>query len=264
MAPSANAQRLLVVPDENDTEVSRSFNRPARTAPLECTFCSGTTWEFVAEKGVRPCRCRNAERRLALLKAANLPRLYNECQFSNYKPVRGNASQHRAFKQAYHLVESYPGDGRGLLLMGSCGVGKTHLAVAVLRGLLGQGVRGLFYDFGALLKAIQASYNPNTHLSESEILEPVFDAEVLVLDELGASKPTEWVLDTMLQIIRARYNDRRLTILTSNYLDEQSGRENETLEDRIGVRLRSRLYQMCQTVVMDGDDYRKSFDARQI
>ena len=75
--------------------------------------------------------------------------------------------------------------------------------------LLDKGVRCLFYDFGALLKAIQASYNPNTQTSELEILAPVFEAEALVLDELGASKPTEWVLDTMLQIIRARYNDRR-------------------------------------------------------
>jgi DNA replication protein DnaC len=122
----------------------------------------------------------------------------------------------------------------------------------------------LFYDFGALLKAIQASYNPNTHTSELEILAPAVGAEALVLDDLGASKPTEWVLDTMLQIIRARYNDRRLMIFTSNYLDERSGRESETIEDRIGVRLRSRLYQMCQTVVVDGDDYRKRFDEQQI
>jgi DNA replication protein DnaC len=120
----------------------------------------------------------------------------------------------------------------------------------------------LFYDFGALLKAIQATYNPNTHTSELEILSPVFDAEALVLDELGASKPTEWVLDTMLQIIRTRYNDSRLTIFTSNYLGERSGRESETLEDRIGVRLRGRLYQMCQTVEVSGDDYRKRFDAQ--
>jgi DNA replication protein DnaC len=97
-----------------------------------------------------------------------------------------------------------------------------------------------------------------------EILAPVFDAEALVLDELGASKPTEWVLDTMLQVIRARYNDRRLTIFTSNYLDERGGAEPETLEDRIGVRLRSRLYQICQTVLLDGEDYRRRFDAQQI
>jgi DNA replication protein DnaC len=264
MAPNGNAQRLFVVADETESEPAQFSNRPARTGPPVCSFCSGTTWEFVPDKGVRPCRCRNEERRLALTKAANLPRLYDGCTLSNYKPVTGNASQLRVFNHAYRLVESYPGDGRGLLLMGSCGVGKTHLTVAILRELLDKGVRCLFYDFGALLKAIQATYNPNTHTSELEVLSPVFDAEALVLDELGASKPTEWVLDTMLQIIRARYNDRRLTIFTSNYLDERSGRESETLEDRIGVRLRSRLYQMCQTVVIDGDDYRRRFDAQQI
>lgn len=264
MIASQNAQRLFVVPDEAEGEHAQSSNHLARTGPAVCSFCSGTTWEVVPDKGVRPCRCRHEERKIALTKAANLPRLYDGCTLSNYKPVMGNSSQLRAFNQAYRLVENYPEDGRGLLLMGSCGVGKTHLAVAVLRELLDKGVRCLFYDFGALLKAIQASYNPNTRTSELEILAPVFEAEALVLDELGASKPTEWVLDTMLQIIRARYNDRRLTIFTSNYLDDLAGCESETLEGRIGVRLRSRLYQMCQTVVIDGDDYRKRFDARQI
>lgn len=262
MASNQNAQCLFVVPDETESEAAQSSHHPARIEPSMCSFCSGTTWELVPDKGVRPCRCRNAEQRLRLVKAANLPCLYERCTLSNYKPVMGNALQLRAFNHAYRLVESYPGDGRGLLLMGSCGVGKTHLAVAVLRDLLDNGVRGLFYDFSALLKAIQASYNPNTHTSELEILAPVFDAEVLVLDELGASKPTEWVLDTMLQIIRARYNDRRLTIFTSNYLDERGGTERETLEDRIGVRLRSRLYQMCQTILIDGEDYRRRFDSQ--
>lgn len=262
MTVNGNAQRLFIVSDETREEGSQLPKCSVNKEPSICSFCSGTSWEFVPNKGVRPCRCRDEERRFRLAKAANLPRLYDGCTLSNYKPVMGNATQLRAFNQAYRLVENYPGDGRGLLLMGSCGVGKTHLAVAVLREFLSKCVECLFYDFGALLKAIQASYNPNTHTSEIEILAPVFDAEVLVLDELGASKPTEWVLDTMLQIIRARYNDRKLTIFTSNYPDDRSGHENETLEDRIGVRLRSRLYQMCQTVVIDGDDYRKHFDVQ--
>jgi DNA replication protein DnaC len=256
-----NAQRLFVVTEESDSAAQPAFLLERTESPL-CAFCSGTSWEFVADKGVRPCRCRQDQRKDKLSKAANLPRLYEECSLSNYKPAVGNASQLRAFNQAYRIVESYPGDGRGLLLMGSCGVGKTHLAVAILRGLIEKGVQCLFYDFGALLKAIQSSYNPNPQTSELDILAPVFDAEVLVLDELGASKPTEWVLDTMLHIIRARYNDRRLTLFTSNYMDENSGRENETLEDRIGVRLRSRLYEMCRTVVIDGQDYRRHFDTQ--
>ena len=263
MASSQNAQRLFVVPAGNERETVLSSDHPIGSNPPVCSKCSGTGWEFVTDKGVRLCGCRNQEQRRHLIEAANLPSLYDESTLSNYKPVVGNASQLLAFNHAYRLAANYPSDGRGLLLMGSCGVGKTHLAVAILRELLEKGVGCLFYDFGALLKAIQASYNPNTHTSELDILAPVIDAEVLALDELGGSKPTEWVLDTMLQIIRARYNNRRLTIFTSNYLDECSGEKTEKLEDRIGVRLRSRLYQMCQTVVIDGDDYRKRFDAQQ-
>ena len=94
------------------------------------------------------------------------------------------------------------------------------------------------------------------------MLAPVFEAEVLVLDELGASKPTDWVRDTMMQIINTRYNDRKLTIFTTNYLDGRRAERDETLEDRIGVRLRSRLFEMCKTVQIEGEDYRKKFDSQ--
>jgi DNA replication protein DnaC len=99
----------------------------------------------------------------------------------------------------------------------------------------------LFYDSGALLKALQASHNPNTHTSELEILAPVVDAEALVPNELGVSKATEWVLDTMLQIIRARYNDKRLTIFTSNYLDERSGHERDVIRSNRGATAESAI-----------------------
>ena len=81
-----------------------------------------------------------------------------------------------------------------------------------------------------------------------------------MLDELGAVKPTDWVRDTMLQIISTRYNQRKLTILTTNYTDELHHAAEETLEERIGVRLRSRLYEMCKTVMIEGEDYRRRFD----
>jgi DNA replication protein DnaC len=93
-----------------------------------------------------------------------------------------------------------------------------------------------------------------------KVLAPVFEAEVLVLDELGASKPTDWVRDMMMQIINMRYNGKKLTIFTTNYLDEPSTKREETLEDRIGVRLRSRLFEMCRTVLVDGDDYRQTLN----
>ena len=139
--------------------------------------------------------------------------------------------------------------------MGPTGVGKTHLAVAIIRGLIEKGFAGIFCEFGSLLKEIQDSYNPISKSSELKVLAPVYQADVLVLDELGATVPTEWVRDTMYQIINKRYNDNKLTIFTTNYLDKAD--EGKKLEDRISYRLRSRLFEMCTNVVIDGEDYRR-------
>ncbi len=89
-------------------------------------------------------------------------------------------------------------------------MGKTHLAVGILKKLIRErGVQGIFCDYRELLKEVQNSYNPSVAATELGILRPVFEAEVLVLDELGASKPTEWVWDTVAHILNTRYNDRR-------------------------------------------------------
>lgn len=218
--------------------------------------------EVVAGKGARRCRCRTQGQQAKRFEAARIPPRYERCSLANYQPTAGNGTQLQAFNYAFKLVDEYPAVDRGLLLMGPVGTGKTHLSAAILRGLIEKGIPCLFYEFGSLLKEIQNSYNPVSQTSELKVLAPVFEAEVLVLDELGASKPTDWVRDTMMQVINARYNDRRLTIFTTNYRDERDQPAEETLEDRIGTRLRSRLYEMCRTVVMDGEDYRRSFDAR--
>jgi DNA replication protein DnaC len=141
--------------------------------------------------------------------------------------------------------------------MGPTGVGKTHLAVAIVRRLIEKGIPGVFCEFGSLLKEIQDSYNPISKSSELKVLSPVYETDVLVLDELGATIPTDWVRDTMYQIINKRYNARKLTIFTTNYLDSKTSDKEQTLEDRISTRLRSRLYEMCNKVMIDGGDYRR-------
>ena len=182
-----------------------------------------------------------------------------------------DASLGRAHLTARKFVEAYPVDtaGKGLLFTGSIGVGKTHLAVGVLRRLVQErGVKGLFCDYRELLKNIQNSYNPQVNTTELELLRPVFAAEVLVLDDLGAQKPNEWVWDTVALILNTRYNDRQTTIITTNYLDlpagggaqtemERAARE-QTLGDRIGDRMRSRLAEMCVRVEMTGEDFRQT------
>lgn len=265
---SANQARVLHPAFiDNSTSPSKAAIEATRTErhfdqPDTCSFCFGTGMEVVQGRGARRCRCRTQDQQQRLLESARIPRRYGECRLSNYHPSKGNGSQLLAFNYAHRLVREYPSVDRGLLFIGTCGVGKTHLSVAILRGLIEKGIPCLFYEFGSLLKEIQNSYNPVSQTSELKVLGPVFEAEVLVLDELGASKPTDWVRDTMMQVINARYNDRRLTIFTTNYRDERCQPSEETLADRIGTRLRSRLYEMCRTIVIDGEDYRRRFDAQ--
>jgi DNA replication protein DnaC len=272
--------------DNNDSKVIRMVNTPIadKTENVVCEFCFGTGTRLEAGKGAVICECRRSNDGSRPLDAARIPPRFRECSFHNYYPK--NDSQYFAHSFASRLVEEYPGVNAGLLFMGSVGVGKTHLAIAILKELIARkGVSCLFYESGSLLKAIQDSYNPISETSEMRVIAPVYQAEVLVLDELGATVPTNWVRDTLYQIINTRYNHNKLTIFTTNYLDEArgaapdepesdsarrrsrsfaSGRVQEltTLEERIGTPLRSRLYEMCKKVVIEGDDYRKRLDQR--
>lgn len=260
---NAKPSPLYPVPDI-EPEVSPTQDK-ARAAEVSenCPICFGAGIEVVSGKGARRCQCREEERRAKWLETSRIPSRYEKCTLQNYYPRKGKYfdNQSTAFKYAYTLTRDYPAIEQGLLLMGPVGVGKTHLAVAILHDLIEKkGVNCLFYEFGSLLKEIQNSYNPISQTSELKVLEPVFNAEVLVLDELGASKPTDWVRDTMMQIINTRYNNRKLTVFTTNYLDGRRAEGDETLEDRIGVRLRSRLFEMCKTVHLEGEDYRRKFD----
>lgn len=257
------AHQLTAVEESESATSSSSSAAPAvkhEESPSVCAFCYGTGMEVVPGKGARRCRCRTEDRRAKLMEAACIPRRYSECTLQSYKPAKGNGSQLLAFNYAFRLVREYPSVDRGLLFMGTCGVGKTHLSVAILRSLVEKGVSCLFYEFGTLLKEIQHSYNPASQTSELKVLAPVFEAEVLVLDELGALRPTDWVRDTIMQIINARYNERKLSIFTTNYLDERRSPSDETLTEKVGIRVRSRLYEMCSTIVIEGEDYRRKYD----
>jgi DNA replication protein DnaC len=239
-----------------------------------CSICGGSGLRVVQENGrqfAQDCVCRIERRAERMLGRAHIPRRYEHCILENYDVdlPYSHRTQVSARLTAKKFIESYPLEtgGRGLLLTGSIGVGKTHLAVAILQALVAErGATGLFYDYRDLLKQVQNSYNSQVRETELEVLRPVFEAEVLVLDELGASKPTDWVWDTVAHILNTRYNDRRTTIITTNYSNagplgtEIGGRASmreETLGDRIGERMRSRLQEMCVVVEMQGEDFRQ-------
>jgi DNA replication protein DnaC len=235
-----------------------------------CPICGGSGWRGVgsgSEKRVTRCNCFLETQGKHLLKSAGIPARYFDCDFSAYE-TSGNDALSSTKIKVERWAGEYPLDRSGLLLVGPSGVGKTHLAVAALKALASKGFHCLFSDYRELLKEIQNSYNPSVQATELDLLRPVFETEIVLLDDLGAVKPSEWVWDTVSIILNARYNEKRTTIITSNFLDGPSAvaegisgprrvTREETLGDRIGERMRSRLFEMCRLVVVNGKDYRQ-------
>jgi DNA replication protein DnaC len=243
-----------------------------QTAQSTCPICSGSGWKSAAGSRVSRCDCVLATRSGRLLTNARIPTRYDHCDFSEFVALNPTLTAAKLVAEKFVAEYDVTRLNDGLLLVGPIGVGKTHLAVAILKQLIaGKGVAALFYDYRELLKEIQNSWNDSVQTTEMEVLRPVFEAEVLVLDELGAVRPTEWVSDTVHHILNTRYNDKRTTIITTNYRDLPAGASNgrseaeraraanrdETLGDRIGDRMRSRLHEMCKKVEMDGEDFRQ-------
>jgi DNA replication protein DnaC len=241
-----------------------------------CKICEGSGLRVVERadgtRAAGPCVCREERRAARMIAAARIPPRFSGCTFDSFETRFPNAdrSLQAALLQARNFVKAYPmdTDGKGLLLIGSIGVGKTHLAVSILQALIAErGAKCLFYDYRDLLKDLQNSYDRKVDLSEQEVLAPVFAADVLVLDEIGASKPTDWAGDTIAHIVNTRYNDRKSTIVTTNLANHPPGArldkdnwaapQESTLGDRIGERMRSRLQEMCVVVEMHGEDFRQ-------
>jgi DNA replication protein DnaC len=223
---------------------------------MDCTICNGTGWKNV-DGGVVRCDCWRSGVTDKLIADSRIPPRYARCQLDNFL-VYPNEKLQNALAQARRFASAFPAVPKGLCLIGPPGIGKTHIAAAVLRQvILEKHARGLFYDVRDLLRIIRSTYNPVVRTAEMDILRPVMDADLLVLDDLGAEKTSEWVDETMNLIVNTRYNERRLTIFSSNYLDIPDDTDPNSLLFRIGFRMRSRLHEMCEFVEMDGADYRE-------
>lgn len=276
--------------------VERTTKGAQAVSPSE-SAASGASGAAVAKTvWAVPCDCTAGDRTERVFMRARIPERYRHCDFENFES--DNEHEHvsreqlekwnRSLSQAKVVVQKFADEymppaaqsdfEQGLLLMGPCGVGKTHLAVAALKQIVSRGHSGIFYDYRELLKQIQDSYNPESQSTEMSVLEPVLKADVVLLDDIGAGKSSDWVRETVGHILNSRYNERRATIMTTNYLDKEltdrmreqpsvrivfpSGEtpraaEQDTLSDRVGVRIRSRLYEMCRTVEIVAPDYRK-------
>jgi len=236
-----------------------------------CSKCGGTGWIIVERanvSGAEPCDCRSQGRAERLEERAQIPALYRNASFENFKadgPYGQELKRVMTAVRAY--VDEFPGGPfPGLLLIGDTGCGKTHLAVAALRRIMQKGFEGLFNDYQTLLDRIRSGYDSASNSSDKEAYHGALDAEVLLLDDLGAHRVTDWVQDTVTSIITHRCNNKKPLIATTNLPEaamQTSGGITDyrrTLADYIGTRAHSRLFEMCRVVRVTAGDYRKRKD----
>jgi DNA replication protein DnaC len=143
----------------------------------------------------------------------------------------------QAYISGFTFKADYP---KGLLMSGGVGCGKSHLAVAILKGVIAKGYSGLYYNSPDLMRDIRATFDKDSEVKEDDLLEEVTTTDLLVFDDVGAENVTGFVLDRFYLIINERYEGCKPVIITTN-LDEP------TLENRLGKRIVSRLSEMCET-----------------
>ena len=251
-------------------------------ACFNCPECEGRGHVFVEDEtgisSLRECVCAGLVRRLKKVWEAGIPGKFANTKLETYHPIHG--SQKFALRQAQDFVKDFGKTQQGLLFMGRPGLGKTHLAVSILKMLiLDKKADCKFVDFFQLLSDIRFGYSQN--LSEQAIINPYVAAPILLIDELAKGRNTEWELTMLDQIISSRYNAAdKITLFTTNYADQthdskKGGKKEthvdtdkalsgeETLQDKVGERIYSRLTEMCRFIKLEGIDYRQEMQGKQ-
>jgi len=245
---------------------------------IRCTVCRGAKFLFERDSEgreiARLCECEVRRQRIRLYNEAGIPSKYADARLVESRKDKDNS---QAFLTFAAFANQYQRGSKGLLVVGGPGVGKTYLLCALLHDLIfHHGVPAQFRDFFHLLADLRSGYAQDK--AESELIQPLVEVEVLAIDELGKGRNTPWEQNILDVIISHRYNSKKTTIFTSNYTDSkattlaeplrskdsiasEAEQVRETLKERVGPRIYSRLGEMCDFVEMKGRDRRESLSA---
>ena len=278
--PELRPQAAPPPPEPEPNSSARFAAQPSTFPSPTCRLCDDAgllvSTDERGNRFARDCGCRVAQRTARVLEQARIPRRYAICSLDNFDYGKSESIGY-AWTMAHNFALGFPVEtaGKGILFTGPPGLGKTHLAVSILRHVIGTGIarNGFFYEHKELLERLRSFYDLRSAGAENTLLRSLITCDLLVLDDLGEITPSEWAWDTTAYILNARYNENLSTLITTNRPNEPAlasrpGEESsqladariaykrETLGDRIGDRMRSRLMEMCVSLPLQGTDYR--------
>jgi len=206
--------------------------------------CNGSGFLYDEEqRRARPCSCRPARmaRKRAAAVAGRLPQRFREVSFDREPVVsieRRNPVVVREVRLYVRAIADRLAEGRGIWFAGDVGTGKTTLAMLISKAAMEADRTVAIYSLPRLLSLLRDSYDDDSAYSLNELLDRLCAVELLHVDDVGAEQSSPWVLEQLYTIINTRYEDGRAMLLTTNL-------DHEQLEEQIGKRTVSRLYEMC-------------------
>lgn len=240
-----------------------------------CPFCGGVGRREVAINGVMrvaKCRCQKVVDRIALFNAANIPSRHADSTIEGFRTDADGVAGTRPVRDfTRYWLDRYRvgGENKGMVLFGAPGRGKTHLLCGVVRELIFRyGVRARFVEFTHLLSRIREGIDRND--GDATTLTPLVEVPVLAIDELGKGRKTDWEQTIIDEIITRRYNAGGVLLATTNFPIKPVDRRprdpsssltlampgQETLAERLGERVFSRMMETVEFFPATGEDYR--------
>ena len=228
-----------------------------------CSECRGSGWIINQKEGrefARRCQCRLPDIHMNLWEKANIPARFKGAKLSGFELDKNNRSHKQTKARIQSFIDDYPATNKGLLLHGATGVGKTRLLCAIATEIIAKNSNEKIYyiDWNDLVRLMRSGedHASRDFSSINQLIQKLVETDLLLFDELGASKVSSWVQDYLYYLFNKRYNLNRITVCATNFYDSASG-PAESLTDRIGHRIRSRLYEMANSVELGGHDYRR-------